>query len=95
MTANHRSISTSGLTLRSDQPLIGVVLIEDGQEVVRYFSDENEADAVVAAQASSNVRDLAGVWSDLDWEKMVAELDQIRHESTPTPPMVNCNGMLT
>ena len=87
MTANHHSISTSGMTLQSDQPLIGVVLIEDGQEVIHYFSDENEADAVVAAQASSSVRDLVGVWSDLDWDEMVAELHRIRNESTPTPPI--------
>ena len=28
-----------------------------------------------------------GAWSDLDWEETAAELDRIRHESTPTPPI--------
>lgn len=30
---------------------------------------------------------LAGSWSDLDWDDMIRELDRIRHESTPTPPI--------
>ena len=30
---------------------------------------------------------LAGSWSDLDWDDMIRELDRIRHESKPTPPL--------
>ncbi len=30
---------------------------------------------------------LAGSWSDLNWEQMQGELDRIRHESKPTPPL--------
>ena len=30
---------------------------------------------------------LAGSWSDLDWDDMIRQLDRIRHESTPTPPI--------
>lgn len=79
--------TTSGLAVHEDQPLIGIVLIEDGQEVIRYFVDEAEADAAVAAQTTTNGRALAGVWSDLDWEETVAALERIRHENTPTPPI--------
>lgn len=30
---------------------------------------------------------LDGAWSDLDWEEALDELDRIRHESKPTPPI--------
>jgi hypothetical protein len=32
-------------------------------------------------------RPLAGAWADLDWEEALDELDRIRHESDPTPPI--------
>jgi hypothetical protein len=32
---------------------------------------------------------LAGAWADLDWEEAEAELDRIRHESQPTPPITD------
>lgn len=76
----------AGLAVHPDRPLIGVVLLEDGEEVVRYFSDEAEADAAVS-QATPGARSLAGVWADLDWEDAVDVLDRIRHESVPTPPI--------
>lgn len=31
--------------------------------------------------------DLIGAWRDIPWEEMEAELDRIRHESTPTMPI--------
>ena len=76
-----------GLAVRSDQPLIGIVIVEDGQEVTRYFAEESVADAVGETQTAADARGLAGEWSDLDWEEMAEELDRIRHESTPTPPI--------
>lgn len=78
MAAEQRTINATSLAVRPDQPLIGIVLIEDGQEITRYFIDEAEADAAVAAQTIADVRDLAGTWSDLDWEETVAELERIR-----------------
>jgi hypothetical protein len=76
-----------GLTVRPEQPLIGVVLVEDGQEVDRFFADEADADAAVAAQTAADARALAGAWGAFDWEETVEELDRIRHETTPTPPI--------
>lgn len=87
MAAEQRSINATSLAVRPDQPLIGIVLIEDGQEITRYFTDEAEADAVVATRSAADARDLAGAWSDLDWEETVTELERIRHESIPTPPI--------
>lgn len=87
MAAEQHPVHVPSLAVRPDQPLIGIILVEDGQEVTRYFVDEADADAAVAAQRSTDARALAGVWSDLDWEEMVEELERIRHESIPTPPI--------
>jgi hypothetical protein len=32
-------------------------------------------------------REVAGAWSDIDWDDMIRELDRIRHENPPTPPI--------
>jgi hypothetical protein len=69
------------------QPLIGIPLEENGRDVVRYFADEAEADAALAARKHRDVRHLAGIWKDLDWNAAADELDHIRHDSTPTPPL--------
>jgi hypothetical protein len=54
---------------------------------VRYFTDEAEADKALASRKRHDVRYLAGVWADLDRDAAVDELDRIRHESKPTPPI--------
>jgi uncharacterized protein (DUF433 family) len=33
------------------------------------------------------VLSLAGAWGERDWNEVEQELDRIRHESTPTPPI--------
>jgi hypothetical protein len=79
--------SSPGIASRLDQPLISVVVEEDGQEVVRYFVDEAAADAALPDAVVQDALGLAGAWSDLDWEEAIAELDRIRHQSRPTPPI--------
>jgi hypothetical protein len=79
-------IHPPALTVESDRPLIGLVSVEDGQDVARYYADEadiptDKLDTVAKARA------LAGAWSDLDWQQMVDELDRIRRESVVTPPI--------
>lgn len=76
-----------GLLVRNDQPLIGVILKEDGREVVRYFTDEEEADAAIPQSATQEALSVIGAWSDLDWDEAVEALDRIRHETPPTPPI--------
>ena len=71
----------------SGEPLVAVVFEENGQEVVRYFSDDEAADAAAPADSIQAARDLAGAWSDLDWEEMLEALDQIRHQTPPSPPL--------
>jgi len=71
----------------ASQPPVGVPLEENGQEVVRCFPDEAAADQALAKRQARDGRHLAGVWKDLDWEEFADELDRIRHESKPTPPI--------
>ena len=85
MPAEQQHIHESSLAVHTDQPLIGIVLVEDGQEVVHLFVDEADADAAVAEHSWSVARTLAGAWNDLDWDETVDELDRIRHESVATP----------
>lgn len=82
-----RVSSPRSLDATSRQPLIGLVLEEDGQQVVRYFADEAEADAAVAEHALEHALAAIGSWRDLDWDETVEALDRIRHESVPTPPI--------
>jgi hypothetical protein len=79
----------TSLRVESDQPLIGVVLEENGHEVIRYFADEAAADAVTADAGTQAALGAIGAWSDLDWEEIETELDRIRHASRPTPPITD------
>ncbi len=67
------------LTADHDQPLIGVVAQEDGRSVVRYFTDDQSAEATSVSVSIKRALTLLGAWSDLDWEAAEAELDRIRH----------------
>ena len=78
--------SQSIVTIPSNQPLIGIPFEENGQEVIRYFSEE----ALTRrgnSQRTQEALSLAGAWSDLNGDEMLEELDRIRHQSTPTPPI--------
>jgi hypothetical protein len=85
--AGRPGIETSSLLVEHDQPLIGVILEEEGREVVRYFADEAEADAALAETRTQLALSAIGSFRDLDWDEMIDELDRIRHESSPTPPI--------
>lgn len=78
---------TAPITLTSHQPLIGIPFDENGQEVVRYFSEETLADQAVSTDATQDALNLAGAWSDLDADAMLEALDHIRHDTPPTPPI--------
>ncbi len=67
------------------QPLIGIIVKEDGQEIVHYFTDEAEARSFAATLGPR--RSLAGAWSDMDADEVLSALDRIRHENPPTPPI--------
>lgn len=84
-----RTGSMPSFHVRDGQPLIGIVLPEDGQEVTHFFTDEAAADAAVSRHRLQAALNVIGAWSDLDWDEAIATLDRIRHESTPTPPIEN------
>jgi hypothetical protein len=69
------------------QPLIGVMTEEEGRDVVRYFTTEQDADRVLVEDTTQAALALAGVWSDLAWDELEQALNRIRHESQPTPPL--------
>jgi hypothetical protein len=71
----------------TNEPLIALVVEENGQEVVRYFADDAAADAAAPADSIQAACDLAGAWRDLDWEEMVEALDRIRHQTPPSAPL--------
>jgi hypothetical protein len=78
--------SRSIVTIPRNQPLIGIPFQENGQEVIRYFSEEALADCAIS-DTSSEALTLTGAWGDLSWDKMEKELERIRHASAPTPPI--------
>jgi hypothetical protein len=78
---------THVLQNHTHSPLIGIIVEENGREVVRYFTEEKAADAAVSHNATQKALGVIGAWSDLAWDETVAALDRIRHESTPIPPI--------
>jgi len=80
-----------GLITRRSQPLIGIPTGEGDDEVVRYFTSDDEADEALSKDTASRRRalNLAGAWKHIDDEggpDMLDELDRMRHEARPTPP---------
>lgn len=80
-----------GLTTRRSQPLIGIPTGEGDDEVVRYFTSDEEVDEARSKDRASLRRalSLAGAWKHIDEEggpDMLDELDRMRHETKPTPP---------
>ena len=85
--SEQRADHVQSLVVERDQPLIAIPFEEDGREVVRYFVEEEAADAALAASGTQDALSLIGAWSDLDWDEMEEALYRIRHESKPTPPI--------
>src|SRR5919198_5002420 len=85
--AERRHQGVPSLLVQGNQPLIGIPFEEQGQEGVRYFTDEKAADAAVPHSTTQAALSVIGAWSDMDWDEMVEALDRIRHESKPTPPI--------
>ncbi len=74
------------LRTRRSEPLLGVLVEENGEEVVRYFAGDIPTDTSAKA-GIADALSVIGAWSDLDWEETAEALDRIRHDSLPTPPI--------
>jgi hypothetical protein len=75
------------LVVRRDRPLIGVPVDDGDGEAVCYFADEQVAGAALGRDRIRRALSLAGAWRSLDSDDALDELDRIRHESRPTPPV--------
>lgn len=76
------------LTTRRHEPLLAVMLEEDGQEVVRYFVGDVPTEVDPSADGViEDALQLAGAWRDLDWPATAEALDRLRHATPPTPPI--------
>ena len=85
--AKLREENIPSLVVGKGKPLIGLLLEENGELVERYFSSEEDARAAISDAAIQHALDVAGAWSDIDLDEMLDELDRIRQESPPSPPL--------
>ncbi len=85
--AEHQSDEPASFLVQADQPLIGVLVPEEGHDAVRYFLSEEAALAARPRHVTEAALALAGAWRDLDWDEVEAALDRIRHESPPSRPL--------
>lgn len=85
--APERRNKRPGFLARDGQPLIAIPVEENGHEVVRYFTDDEAADAALPRSAVLEALAAIGSWSDLDWDDLMCALDRIGHENPPTPPI--------
>lgn len=79
-------VQSEGFRVRRDKPLLGVVTHEGDEEVIRYFTDEQEVDDASDQTSIQRALSLAGAWQSMDWAGAETTLDQIRHQSKPTAP---------
>jgi hypothetical protein len=79
--------SSHHLILPPDEPLIGIILQKEGREEIHYFTEEAEEDTATPSSTVQDALNLAGSWSDLDWDEVEREFDQIRHARKLTPPI--------
>jgi len=72
---------------RSNEPLVAIFIEEDGQAMVRYFIDDQLSTSPHPSADVQAALAAIGSCSDLNWDSWAGELDRIRHESPPTPPL--------
>lgn len=84
--ADETTRAEQSLTGGFNQPLTAVLTEDGGRQVVRYSTADHEpaGDADARLKAALAV---IGAWSDLDWDELSRDLDRIRHENPPTPPV--------
>jgi hypothetical protein len=79
--------SEQQLIIGREQALLGVIVRNGQEEMIRYFAADADGPPQPSASTVERALSLAGAWSDLDWDEMEAELDGIRHATPPTPPI--------
>jgi len=61
--------------------------LEEQSDSEPSFPDALQGKLTIPSRSIQKVLNLAGSWSDLDWDEVEQELYRIRHESKPTPPI--------
>lgn len=84
--SSERGREAPGVVVEPGQPLVGLIIDQDGHEVVRYFAEPHDH-PITSPDDLRAALSVIGAWADLDWEEALAELDRIRQESAPTPPI--------
>lgn len=69
-----------------DEPIISIPDRDDPNKWHHFYTEE-AADAWTTPEDIERAKAAAGAWSDIDYDEMMAALDRIRHESSPTPPI--------
>ena len=88
MGSNDQSSDRRSIAAALDQPLIGVVSGPAEERVVCYtIGDPVDDPATDADQRLQRALAVVGAWRDLDWDEFADDLDRLRHESPPTPPI--------
>jgi hypothetical protein len=72
-------------SLKADpgEPLFAIPT-EDGGTI--YYTSEEAVRADQTDETLQRALDLAGAWSDLDWDEAMDALDRIRHGDSPSSP---------
>ena len=69
------------------EPVAVYPIWRNGEVVDWYVVRDEPIDTSDLPKSVQDALNAIGAWSDLDWEEALAELDRIRHESKPTPPI--------
>src|SRR5215813_12301977 len=66
----------------------GFPIYQNGVELDCFYPlQEPPVDDAELPPSTRRALELAGAWSDLDWEETEADLERIDRESEPTPPI--------
>ena len=64
---------------------------QNGREALRLDADEAESQAALSPGAKAALSAI-GAWAHMDWDETLAELERIRRESKPSPPIEDLSG---
>ena len=81
---NHNGIE---LIVRKGEALVAVPGEENGQPITRVYVRNLRSPGKPNEETLALALSAIGAWKELDWEFTLSELDRIRHESEPTPPL--------
>lgn len=85
--AGNGSRNGTELIVRKGEALVGVPDAENGEPITRVYVRNLRSPGRPNAETLALALSAICAWKELDWEFTLAELDRIRHESEPTPPL--------